>query len=153
MDAISQTTFANAFYFNANVRVSLKISLRFLPKVRINNIPALVQMMAWRRPGEIHYMKPGCPIHWRIYASRGLNMLIWLKWIFSNGVSDFCSKHATYPWISNFMQVIFIYFYNLTLPNEKYKLNRVYLPSNIMKLNLLLTVMSLFLYNPKIIKK
>ena len=28
------------------------ISLKFVPKGPINNIPALVQIMAWRRPGE-----------------------------------------------------------------------------------------------------
>ena len=28
-----------------------RISLKFVPKVPINNIPALVQIMAWRRPG------------------------------------------------------------------------------------------------------
>ena len=29
-----------------------RISLKFVPRVRINNIPALVQIMAWRRPGD-----------------------------------------------------------------------------------------------------
>ena len=34
-------------------QMSLKISLKFVPKVPINNIPALVQIMAaWRRPGD-----------------------------------------------------------------------------------------------------
>ena len=27
-----------------------KKSLKFVPKVPINNIPALIQIMAWRRP-------------------------------------------------------------------------------------------------------
>ena len=39
-------------FLNENVWISLKISLKFVPKVRINNIPALVQIMAWRRPGD-----------------------------------------------------------------------------------------------------
>ena len=34
---------------NANVWISLKISLKFVP---INTIPASVQIMAWRRPGD-----------------------------------------------------------------------------------------------------
>ena len=34
------------------VIISNKISLKFVPKVRISNIPALVQIMAWRRPGD-----------------------------------------------------------------------------------------------------
>ena len=51
MAAISETTFWNAF-FNENVQISIEISLRFVPKGPINNIPALVQIMAWRRPGD-----------------------------------------------------------------------------------------------------
>ena len=35
-----------------NVWISIKISLKFVPKGPINNIPALVQIMAWRRPGD-----------------------------------------------------------------------------------------------------
>ena len=38
-------------FLNENVWKSIKISLKFVPKVPINNIPALVQIMAWRRPG------------------------------------------------------------------------------------------------------
>ena len=32
--------------------MSINISLKFVPKGRINNIPALVQVMAWLRPGD-----------------------------------------------------------------------------------------------------
>ena len=39
-------------YFNENVLILIKISLKFVPKVQSNNIPALVQIMAWRRPGD-----------------------------------------------------------------------------------------------------
>ena len=35
-----------------NVWISIKISLKFVSKGLINNIPALVQIMAWRRPGD-----------------------------------------------------------------------------------------------------
>ena len=38
-------------FLNENARISLKKSLKFVPRVGINNIPALVQIMAWRRPG------------------------------------------------------------------------------------------------------
>ena len=37
---------------NENVIISIKISLKCVPKDPINNIPALVQIMAWRRPGD-----------------------------------------------------------------------------------------------------
>ena len=39
-------------FLNENVRILIKISLKFVPKGPINNIPALVQIMAWRRPGD-----------------------------------------------------------------------------------------------------
>ena len=39
-------------FFNENVWISIKISLKFVPKGPINKIPALFQMMAWRRPGD-----------------------------------------------------------------------------------------------------
>ena len=39
-------------FLNENVWISLKISLKFVPKVRINNIPTLVQIMAWRLTGD-----------------------------------------------------------------------------------------------------
>ena len=39
-------------FFNENEWILLKISLKFVPKFRINNIPALVQIMAWHRPGD-----------------------------------------------------------------------------------------------------
>ena len=39
-------------FLNENVWISLKIPLKFVPKGPINNIPALVQIMAWRRPGD-----------------------------------------------------------------------------------------------------
>ena len=39
-------------FFNENVWISIKISLKFVPKGPINNIPALVQIMAWRRSGD-----------------------------------------------------------------------------------------------------
>ena len=39
-------------FLNENVWIPIKISLKFVPQGPINNIPALVQIMAWRRPGD-----------------------------------------------------------------------------------------------------
>ena len=41
-----------------NVLISIKISLKFVPKSPIDNIPALVQIMAWRRPGDKQLSEP-----------------------------------------------------------------------------------------------
>ena len=38
-------------FLNENIWILIKISLKFVPKGPINNIAALVQIMAWRRPG------------------------------------------------------------------------------------------------------
>ena len=45
-------------FFNENAWISIKISLKFVPKGPINNIPALVQIMAWRRSGDKPLSEP-----------------------------------------------------------------------------------------------
>ena len=55
MAALLQTTFSNAFFpyfFHENVWISINISLKFVPEGTINNIPALVQILAWCLPGD-----------------------------------------------------------------------------------------------------
>ena len=45
-------------FLNENAWISLKISLKFVPKVPTNNIPALIKIMAWRRPGDKPLSEP-----------------------------------------------------------------------------------------------
>ena len=45
-------------FLNGTVRISIKISLKFVPKGPISNIPALVQIMAWRWPGNKPLSEP-----------------------------------------------------------------------------------------------
>ena len=45
-------------FLNENVWIPIKISLKFVPKGPSNNIPALVQIMAWRRPGDKPLSEP-----------------------------------------------------------------------------------------------
>ena len=45
-------------FLNENVQISNKISLKFVPEGQMNNIPALVQIMAWRRPGNKPLSEP-----------------------------------------------------------------------------------------------
>ena len=40
----------SCIFFRENVRIALNIWRRLVPKVRINNIPALIQIKAWRWP-------------------------------------------------------------------------------------------------------
>ena len=45
-------------FLNENAWFAIKISLKFVPKGSINNIPTLVQIMAWRRPGDKPLSEP-----------------------------------------------------------------------------------------------
>ena len=45
-------------FLNENIWIPIKISLKFVPKGLINNIPALVQIMAWRRLGDKPLFEP-----------------------------------------------------------------------------------------------
>ena len=45
-------------FLNESKRILIEISLKFVPKGPIDNIPALVQIMAWRRPGHKPLSEP-----------------------------------------------------------------------------------------------
>ena len=49
---------SKCIFLNENVLIAIRISLEFIPKDPINNIPALVQIMAWRRPGDKPLSEP-----------------------------------------------------------------------------------------------
>ena len=86
-------------FLNENIWISLMISLKFVPNVPINNIPALVQIMAWGRSGDKPLSEPIMVsiLYWRIYASLGLNELKTFPhhWPFACGVGD--ARHQWLP--------------------------------------------------------
>ena len=45
-------------FLNENVGISIKFTLKFVSKDPVNNIPTLVQVMAWRRPGDKPLAEP-----------------------------------------------------------------------------------------------
>ena len=89
----------------------MKISLKFAPRGPINNIPALVQMMAWRRPGNKPISGPMmvslvthiCITQWNQY---GDTCQIWLCFTQSNQyickIQNFRSREQIFgnpnPW-------------------------------------------------------
>ena len=77
-------------FLNENVWIAIKISLKFFPKVLINNITSLVQIMAWRRPGDKPLSEP-MMIHLRtnIYVSRP-------QWTPLLSINDGCSARSRY---------------------------------------------------------
>ena len=46
------------YFLNENAGILFTISLKFVPEGPIHNIPALVQIMAWRRPGDKPLFEP-----------------------------------------------------------------------------------------------
>ena len=65
-------------FLNENVWISINISLKFVPRGPINNIPTLVQVTARRRPGDKPLSEPmmvRLPTH--ICVTRPQ----WVKWI------------------------------------------------------------------------
>ena len=57
MAAIFQTAFSNTFPWKWKC-MNFEISLKFVPKGPINNIPAMVETMAWRRSGDKPLSEP-----------------------------------------------------------------------------------------------
>ena len=65
-------------FLNENVKISMQISLKFVPKGPIDNKPALVQVMAWRQTGNKATTWTNADgVHWRIYAALGWDELIY----------------------------------------------------------------------------
>ena len=45
-------------FLNENIQISIKTWLKLVPSGPINNIPALVKIMTWRRPGDKPLSEP-----------------------------------------------------------------------------------------------
>ena len=70
-------------FLNENVWIPIKISLKFVPKGPINNIPALVQIMAWRRSGDKPLSEPmmvGLPTHICVTRPQWVKRRHWPIW-------------------------------------------------------------------------
>ena len=63
-------------FLELNVWILLRISLKFVPEVWINNTPALVKIMAWCNQAPSHYLNQWWLNYWCKYASLCLNELI-----------------------------------------------------------------------------
>ena len=66
-------------FFTENAWIPIKISLTFVPKGRINNIPALVQIMAWHHPGDKPLSEPmmvSLPMHICVTQPQWVNRAI-----------------------------------------------------------------------------
>ena len=96
-------------FFNENVWISIKISLKFVPKGPINYNPALVQIMAWRRSGDKPLSEPtmvSLPTHIYVTRPQWINSLkpcaacmlqrpLLSSGVFENGMSPVRSQAIT----------------------------------------------------------
>ena len=81
-------------FFNKNVWISLTFSLKFVPNVPIDNILAMVQIMARR-----HYLNLWWLVYWRIDTLLGLNEL-------TQGSHPIPVSWNTFMWYNTFFMQI-----------------------------------------------
>ena len=62
-------------FFNKSILILTKISLKFVPNGPINNIPALDQIMAWRRPGDKPLSEP------MMVSLQTHTCVTWTQWV------------------------------------------------------------------------
>ena len=68
-------------FLNENIGISINISPKFVPRGPINNIPTLVQVMAWRRPGDKPLSEPmmvRLPTHIWVTRPQWVNDNLWM---------------------------------------------------------------------------
>ena len=89
-------------FLNVNGWIPIKITLKFVPKGPVNNIPALVEIMAWRRSGDkplSETMMVILPTHICVTRPR------WVKIIIIVTQSIFWSA-ITRPWVETPINVV-----------------------------------------------
>ena len=78
-------------FLESNVRIWIKISLKFVPKGPINNNPVLVQIMAWRRLGDKPLSEP-------IMVNLLTHICVtWPQWVKLNHSLTFLPSTAQHP--------------------------------------------------------
>ena len=91
-------------FLNEHVWILIEISLKFVPKGPINNIPASVQIMAWRRPGD----KPlSEPMMFSLLTHICVTRPQWVNWA-RNKASNYFNQQqsaSSFTTVSNVMVV------------------------------------------------
>ena len=86
-------------FLNENAWIPIKISLTFVPKGRINNILALVQIMAWRRPGDKPLSEPmmvSLPTHICVTRPQWVKQYVYILFYFLTFM-----RHNTWPAVAD----------------------------------------------------
>ena len=90
-------------FLNGNVWIPIKISLKFVSKGPINNIPALVQIMAWRRPGDKPLSEPmlvSLLTHICVTRPQWVKLINSLRWLWCgySGITKWIKKWKKNGW-------------------------------------------------------
>ena len=88
-------------FFNENVWVLIKISLKFVPRGPINNIPALAEIKAWRRPGDKPLSEPMLPTHICAIRPQWVNTKTHQQsWrLYCDPVTSYCEMNQGQHWL------------------------------------------------------
>ena len=82
----------NCIFLNKDVWISINISLKFVPKGSINNISALVQIMAWHWPG---YKPLSEPMVVRLWMHIYITLPPWV-----NDIAAFYAANSILLWLN-----------------------------------------------------
>ena len=86
-------------FMNENIEISIKISLKFVPKGSINSIQALVQKMAWRRLGDKPLSEP------MLFSSLTHICVTWPQWV--KVMRRYLAKSWIYDiWVDNHFVIV-----------------------------------------------
>ena len=95
-------------FINEKFCVLIRILMKFVLKAPVDNNPALVQIMAWRRLGDKPLSDPMLTrFHWHIYVTRG-------RWV--NLLSPGRCDRNLLTYIATFQEIIYLAQYTCTLP-------------------------------------
>ena len=84
-------------FLKDNVWIPTKIALKFVPKGPINNIPAIIQIMAWRRPGDKSLSEPmmvSLLTHICVTRSQWVNSNTMWSFDFFAALKSFCADRV-----------------------------------------------------------
>ena len=114
--------FPDNSFLNVYVWISINISLKFVPRGPINDIPTLVQGMAWRRPGDKPLSEPmmvTLPTH--ICFTRPQWVNIHIREIRAKVIYN-ASPHSVFARVIWFCMLSFLCVGNILFPHDMAKL-------------------------------
>ena len=90
-----------SIFWNENCLIMIQISLKFVPKGPIDNMQALVQIMAWRRIGDKPISEPMVAWFCDAYLCHTASMsLHWSRVFFDTNPQTYCKvTRAHFPFI------------------------------------------------------